>query len=150
MMTKYILFRVGREVFGIQIAQVVEILNASKASPIPEAPEHIAGVITLRGNVIPLIDMRKRFGLESMPQKERIVVIKSGGEKIGLIVDEVFEIKGFTDTDVTQAPSIFKGVRTEYLKGLAKMAGGVAILLEIGRILSSEERILLLEGKDAQ
>ncbi len=143
-MEKYILFNLGGECFGLNINKVVEILKAHKANPIPETPEYIAGVMTLRGVVVPVVDMRKRLGLAPVPVKERIIVVKSRGrERIGLIVDEVLEIKGFSDGETSSPPAIFRGMKTEYLSGIGKRTGGVAILLDMERILSSEERIFL-------
>lgn len=142
-MEKYILFRVAEECFGIMIRQVVEIITPQKANPLPEVPEYIIGVFTLRKDLIPLVDLRTRFGLTPAPGKERIIVIRSGKEKIGLLVDEVMEIMCFEDKEVSDTPGIFKGLKTEYLKGIARTSNGVAILLQIDSILSSEERIIL-------
>jgi purine-binding chemotaxis protein CheW len=143
-MEKYILFRLGPEVFGVHISRVVEILKAPAPSPLPEVPDYISGVITLRGEVIPVVDMRKRLSVEPAPAKERAVIIRSGKEKIGLLVDEVLEIKGFTEKDASPLPELFRGVKTEYFKAIARTEGGhVAILLDMDRILSSDEQILL-------
>jgi purine-binding chemotaxis protein CheW len=142
-MGKFILFRVGAEVFGIAIGKVLEILNPPVVNPLPEVPDYIAGVITLRGSVIPLVDMRKRFGLKPEPRKERAVVIRSGGEKVGLVVDEVIEIRGLEDKEISDPPAIFRGLRTEYMSGIAKTGSGVAIILDMERILSSVEKILI-------
>jgi purine-binding chemotaxis protein CheW len=142
-MEKHILFKVGEEGFGISISQVVEIIAPQKPNPVPEVPGYISGVFTLRGDVIPLVDLRKRFGIKPSPRKERIIIIRSAKEKIGLLVDEVSEIRGFTDKELASTPGLFKGLKTEYLKGIARSENGVAMLLDIDRILSSEERILL-------
>jgi len=142
-MEKYILFKVAGEGFGISIGQVVEIITSLKANPVPEVPEYISGVFTLRGDVIPLVDLRKRFGMTPVPRKERVIIIRSGKEKIGLLVDEVTEIKGFSEKELASTPGLMKGLKTEYLKGIARDGNGMAIILNIDRILSSEERILL-------
>ncbi|MDA8168775.1 MAG: chemotaxis protein CheW [Nitrospiraceae bacterium] len=147
MSDKYIIFRAGRELFGIGIGQVVEILDSIKVNRLPEMPGYIAGVITLRGAVIPVMDMRKRFGIAPEPQKERIIIVKNGRERVGLIVDEVFEIKGFSEKEIFPPPAVFKGLHMEYLKGLAKTKNEVAILLDMGRVLASEEKLLLIAGE---
>lgn len=146
-MEKYILFRIAEEYFGILIRQVVEIITPQKSSPLPEVPGYIIGVFTLRKDLIPLVDLRARFSLTPVPKKERIIVIKRGKEKVGLLVDEVLEIRGFETKDLSDTPTIFKGMKTEYLKGIARMPKGVAMLLEIDKILSTEEDILLKSGK---
>lgn len=142
-MEKFILFRLGAEVFGVHINQVVEILKAPAPNPLPEVPEYILGVITLRGDVVPVVDMRKRLSVAPAPAKERAVVIRCGREKIGLLVDEVLEIKGFTEKDTSPMPELFRGVSAEYFRAIARTEGGVAFLLDMERILSADEKIIL-------
>ncbi|MDA8156177.1 MAG: chemotaxis protein CheW [Actinomycetota bacterium] len=142
-MEKFIIFRLSDELFGVGIGRVVEILNLPQANHLPETPEYIVGVINVRGELVPLVDLRKRFGLGSMPKKERVVIVRCP-EKTGLVVDEVMEIKGFVPGDLSSPPEIFRGIRTEYLKGLAKLdQDRIAILLNMERVISSEEQINL-------
>lgn len=147
MIRKFLIFTLGEEEFGIGIKDVVEILKAQKIHNLPELPDFISGIMTLRGNIIPLIDMRRRFGIKPSPKKERIVVIKTGREKVGIIVDEVKEITGLGEEEIDSPPSIFKGLKTEYLEGIGKKKDRVVILLAIENIISAEERIMLKESK---
>lgn len=142
-MEKFIIFRLSDELFGIGIGRVVEILNLPQANRLPETPEYITGIINVRGELVPLIDLRKRFGLGSMPKKERVVIVRCPN-KTGLVVDEVMEIKSLNSGDISDPPEIFRGIRTEYLKGLAKLGKEkVAFLLDMEKIISSEEQIQL-------
>jgi purine-binding chemotaxis protein CheW len=149
-MEKFVVFRLGGEEFGISINRVTEILRSQKINPLPELPYFLSGVITLRGSVIPLMDMRKRFSLASSPKNERIIVVKSEGDKIGLIVDEVKEIIFLKEDEITNPPSIFKGLRTEYLTGIGRKESKVIILLNLDGLLTTEEKIALKESEDSR
>lgn len=142
-MEKFIVFRLGEEDFGIGIHDVVEILKAQKINPVPELPDFISGVITLRGEIIPIIDMRKRLKIKSSPKNERIIIIRAEGEKIGLIVDEVKEIIGFSPEETTKPPSVFKGLRAEYIKAIGRKKDKVVIFLDLKRFLTQEEKTML-------
>lgn len=148
-MNSYIVFRLGVDDFGIRIESVVEILKMQKVYEVPELEDFIAGVIDVRGAVIPLVDMRKRFSLTSVATKERVVLVRFGRERLGLIVDEVREIVDFEDAELTKPPSIFKGLASEYLEGLGKKGEMVAILLNLQTLLSAQERLKLLESRQA-
>ena len=142
-MQKFIIFRLGSKEFGIEIEKVVEIMNVRDVSHLPELEDFISGVITVRGEVIPLIDIRKRFGIEPSPKKERTVIVRSGPEKVGLIVDEVKGITGFMPGEITKPPVIFKGLKTEYLVGLGRREGMVVILLNLENVLAVREKMML-------
>ncbi|MDP2168177.1 MAG: chemotaxis protein CheW [Thermodesulfovibrionales bacterium] len=147
-MEKFIVFRLGTEEFGLGISDVVEILKSQKVCPIPELPDFISGVLTVRGDVIPMIDMRKRLLVAPLPKNERIIIVRAGGEKVGLVVDEVREITGFEKAEITKPPGIFKGLKTEYLRGLGKKTDRVVILIDVKRFLTSEETMMLQESKE--
>ena len=147
-MEKFIVFRLGDEEFGIGIRDAVEILKSQKISHIPELPDFMAGVITLRGEVIPLIDMRKRLGIRPAPRNERVVIAKEANEKVGLIVDEVREIAGFDPAEMSPPPSIFKGLRAEYMKGIGRKKDRVVIFLDLKRFLTPDEMAALSETRE--
>jgi purine-binding chemotaxis protein CheW len=142
-MRSFIVFRLGPDEFGIDINNVVEIFGAQKIYEVPEMDEYISGVISIRGEVVPLLDMRKRFGLKPAPKKERTVLVRTGTETVGLTVDEVKEILDFEPNEITQPPTIFKGLASEYLVGLGKKEGRVVILLSLDNVLSREEKLKL-------
>lgn len=146
-MTKFAVFRMGDEVFGIEIERVVEILKSRKTYALPELPEFLSGVITVRGEVIPLLDLRRRFGIATTFKKERIMLVRYDNEKIGLVVDEVKEVTSLDTKDITQPPSIFKGLKKKYLTGLGKKGDMIIIILNLDDLLTSEEKIRLKESE---
>ncbi len=155
-MEKFAIFKIGDEDFGVSINRVVEILKSQKIYSLPELPDFLSGVINVRGDVAPLLDLRLRFGMHASEKKRRIIIVRSEGEKIGLLVDEIDEIISLAAEDLIAPPSIFKGLKTEYLKGLGKKEGRIIILLNLDRLLTSEEKIILkesaelIEGEDAR
>lgn len=148
-MEKFAVFRIGDEVFGISIHSVVEILNAQKTYSIPDLPEFLSGIINVRGEVIPLLDLRRRFAIQGSSNKNRIITVRCEGEKIGLLVDEIEEIVTLSPEEKSKPPAIFKGLKTEYLTGLGKKDGKIIILLNLDRLLTSEEKIILSASSDS-
>jgi purine-binding chemotaxis protein CheW len=138
---------IGEEEFGIEITRIVEILKRQRVFQLPNLPEFLSGVINLRGEIIPVIDLRKRFGIRNIGAKERNVVIRYGKEKIGLIVDDIKEIINLEETDISSPPSIFKGLRTEYMTGIGRKNDRIIIILDLERILTAEEQIKIEEIK---
>jgi purine-binding chemotaxis protein CheW len=146
-MRQFTVFRVGEEEFGVDIFKVIEILNPVKTYFIPGMPDFLSGVINLRGAVIPLLDLRKRFGTASRPEKERIVIVRVGKQKVGLCVDSVREITSFSENEIIPSPPIFREFKPEYLAGLGKKDERVIILLNTDMILTPEEKSLLSESR---
>ena len=144
---KFAVFKIGDEIFGIEINKVVEILNTQKVYSLPELPDFLSGVITVRGEVVPLLDLRKRFGIKSNDTKELIIVVRYDSEKIGLLVDEIKEILSLDAHEITSPPTIFKGLQKKYLTGLGKKDERIIILLNIDYLLTSEEKIKLKESE---
>jgi purine-binding chemotaxis protein CheW len=154
-MPKFTIFNIGDEMFGIDISQVFEILRVPKIFSIPGLPEFLSGVMSVRGAVIPVMDLRRRFGTLPSGRKERIILVRCGDEKIGFLVDEIKEILMLNPEEINPSPSIFRGFRTEYLTGIGKKGERIILLLNIDNLLTSEEKIwleeskILLEGKGA-
>jgi purine-binding chemotaxis protein CheW len=144
---KFAVFKIGDEDFGIEIKRVVEILKVQKTHSLPELPDFLSGVITVRGELIPLLDLKRRFGFQSSSKKERILIVQYDNEKIGLLVDEIQEIISFTEKEIIRPPSIFKGLKRKYLTGLGKKDDRIVILLNIDDLLTSEEKIMLQESE---
>jgi len=143
---KFAVLRIGEEDFGVEIKRVVEIIKTQRIYSLPELPEFLSGLITVRGEVIPLLDLRRRFGISSSIKKERIIIVRCDSEKIGLLVDEIKEIISLTDREIIGPPSIFKGLKRKYLTGLGKKDDRIIILLNIDDLLTSEEKIILKES----
>lgn len=145
-MRKFTIFKIGDELFGIGIERVVEILKVQKIFTIPGLPEFLSGVMSVRGNIVPVIDLRRRFGIKPSGNKERIIIVRYGQEKISFLVDDIKEILSLSPEQIRTPPSIFKGFKTEYLTGLGKHGERIIILLNIDRLLTSEEKIILKES----
>ncbi len=138
-------FRIGEEMFGVDILKVQEINRLTEITKVPQAPSFVEGVINLRGKVIPIIDIRKRFGmsLKECDKDTRIVVVDIETSVMGMIVDAVSEVLRIPATTVEPAPDIATSVSSEYIRGVAKLEDRLLILLELGKIFSEAEREIM-------
>jgi len=142
---KYLTFSLSGEEYGIGILKVKEIIGMMPITPVPRTPSYVKGVINLRGKVIPVMDLRLKFGMEEASYTERtcIIVVEIGGQVgsvlIGIVVDSVSEVLNIKATDIEETPTFGAKLDTEYILGMAKMNGGVKILLDIDKVLSAEE-----------
>jgi len=144
-MLQLVSFKLGDEEFGVDIMQVQEIIRMQEITSVPNAPEFVEGVINLRGRVIPIIDLRKRFGLEekSHDKATRIIVVKVDDLTVGLVVDEVSEVLRIPADTVEPPPPIVAGVESEYIRGVGKLEDRLLILLDLSKTLSKEEKASL-------
>ena len=138
-------FRLGQELYGLNIMQIKEIIRPQKLTPVPKAPPFIEGVINLRGLVIPVADMRKRFDqvVREEPRKNRILVCALSDRIVGLLVDEVMEVRRFTRKDVVPAPQFIKGPEADFFLGVARQEDRLIMLIDLARVLSQAGRISL-------
>lgn len=137
-----VVFRLAGEEFGLDIAQVREIIRMQGITPMPQAPEFIEGVINLRGQIIGVMDLAKRFGLKSQTktEKSRIVVVEIKENTVGLIVDEVPEVLRISEGQIDPTPSVIESqVHSEFIRGVGKLEDRLLILLAAEKILSQEE-----------
>ena len=134
-------FQLGQEEYGVEITKVQEIILMGEITQVPQTPEYIKGLINLRSTVIPIVDLRLRFGLQEQPTTDntRIMVINVGGKTIGIIVDAVSEVLRITQDQVAPPPPTVAGLGKEYLIGLAKLEDSLLILLDIDRIMFDSE-----------
>jgi purine-binding chemotaxis protein CheW len=146
---KYLTFTLDREEYGIGILKIKEIIGLMPVTAVPQTPEYVKGVINLRGKVIPVVDLRLRFGMESMEYNERTCIIvveikgQSGNVLIGTVVDSVSEVLNIKGTDIEDTPTFGSKLNTDYILGMAKMEGGVKILLDIDRVLGNQEIVAM-------
>ena len=146
---KYLTFSLDREEYGIGILKVKEIIGMMRITPVPQTPEYVKGVINLRGKVIPVIDLRTRFGMSHSEYTDRtcIVVVEidaaTGRLHIGIVVDSVSEVLNIKGSDIEETPEFGTTLNTDYILGMAKTAGSVKILLDIDRVLSADEVMML-------
>ena len=134
-------FRLGEEEFGVDIMTVQEIILLGCITQVPEVPEHVLGVINLRGNVIPILNLRRRFGMADRAPDDstRIVVMNLGGRTVGVVVDGVSEVLRLSEDDLSPAPASLSGAGKEYINGLAKRGERLLILLDMARLLGGGE-----------
>jgi purine-binding chemotaxis protein CheW len=142
---KYLTFVLGGESYGIGILQVREIIRPTAITPVPQMPPHIQGVINLRGKIIPVLDLRARFGLAAPPANDRscivvvqIKTVESAAALAGLLVDAVDEVINLSDKDIEATPEFGCGLDTRHLLGIAKVGPTVKILLDLDRIIGEE------------
>ena len=142
---KYLTFSMAGEEYGIGILKIKEIIGMMPITLVPQTPEHVKGVINLRGKVIPVIDLRLKFGMESIEHDERTCIIvveisgRAGTVQIGIVVDSVSEVLNIKGEEIEETPTFGTKLNTEYILGMAKVEGGVKILLDIDRVLNAEE-----------
>ncbi len=147
---KYLTFMLAKETYGVGILKVKEIIGMMPVTSVPRTPNFIKGVINLRGKVIPIIDLRLKFSMESIPYDDRtcIIVVEIDSDEstvlIGIVVDSVSEVLNIKSEEIEETPTFGSKLDTAYILGMAKMDGGVKILLDIDKVLSTTE-IQLLE-----
>ncbi|WP_235269922.1 chemotaxis protein CheW [Geoalkalibacter subterraneus] len=136
-------FRVGEELYGLDIMKIREIIKPQKLTPVPKAPPFIEGVINLRGAVIPIVDLRRRFGqkIDEGNRRARVIICSLSGKIIGLVVDEVIEVRNFTRREIQPAPQFLKGREAAFFIGVCRVRGELTMILDLERILSSDEKI---------
>lgn len=143
--SKHLTFILAEEEYGIGIRKVKEIIGVMPVTGVPRTPEFVKGVINLRGKVIPIVDLRLRFDMDEIDNTDKtcIIVVEIAGASepilTGIVVDSVSEVLNIPGEDIEEAPSFGAGLDTDYILGMAKMEGGVKILLDIDRVLSKEE-----------
>ncbi len=149
---KYLTFTLADEEYGIGILKIKEIIGMMPVTSVPQTPDFVKGVINLRGKVIPVMDLRLRFGMDAIDYTDRtcIIVVEIAGETgsvmIGIVVDTVSEVLNIKTEEIEDSPAFGTKLDTDYILGMAKMDGGVKILLDIDRVLRSEEITLLERG----
>lgn len=150
--TQFLTFTLAGEVFGVEIAQVKEVLEYTVLTKIPKTPDFMRGVINLRGGVVPVVDMRRKFG---MPEMERTVntciiildvVSGEGSLIVGAVADSVKEVRNLDPDQVEPPPRIGTALRTDFIRGMGKQDDHFIILLNTDRVFSSEEMGQLQEA----
>ena len=142
---KYLTFQLAEEEFGIGVLKVREIMGLQEITTVPQTPAHIKGVINLRGKVVPVIDLRLKFGLPAGEYTQRTCIIvtqvrgESGPILMGTIVDGVSEVLNLSGAEIEDTPDFGENIGSQYLLGMAKVKGKVKILLDIDKVLSNQE-----------
>ncbi len=149
---KYLTFSLVEEEYGIGILKIKEIIGMMPITSVPQTPAFVKGVINLRGKVIPVVDLRLRFGMPSIDYNERtcIIVVEIGSRGvnivIGIVVDSVSEVLNIKAEDIEDTPTFGTTLNTDYILGMAKMDGKVKILLDIDEVLSADDLAMLAKA----
>lgn len=142
---QYVSFVLAEEEYGVPIVKVQEIIRFTQLTRVPHTSEFLEGVLNLRGRVIPVIDLRRRFALPEAERDRntRIVVVEVEGRTVGVIVDGVSEVLQISKADIEPPPPLGTRVRTDFIEGMGKVGDRLVILLEIDKMLTSEEKATL-------
>ena len=149
---KYLTFMLASEDYGIGILKIKEIIGMMPITSVPQTPSFVKGVVNLRGKVIPVVDLRLKFGMPAIDYTERtcIIVVEISGQagaiKIGVVVDAVSEVLNINGEDIENTPAFGTSVNIDYILGMAKMGGSVKILLDIDKVLNTQDIASLERG----
>lgn len=144
---KYLTFALGREEYGLPVLRVREIIKMMDITAVPQVPSYVKGVINLRGKVIPVIDLRSKFGFDAIDYTDRtsivVVQVSAAGTAslVGVIVDAVQEVVNIVPEEIEKTPEFGDGVNTDYMKGVAKVKGTVKILLDLDRVFAFDHEL---------
>ena len=147
---KYLTFFLSGEEYGLEILKVSEIIGMQSITRVPRTPNFVRGVINLRGKVIPITDVRVKFGMESSTADEScIIVVQLRNVQTGIVVDRVSEVVALAEHDIANAPDFANGVQTDLLLGIGKAGGRVTLLLDIDKVLAADEVVQLADSISA-
>lgn len=138
---KYLTFVLAQETYGLEILKVREIMGLMDITAVPRTPDFVKGVINLRGKVIPVVDLRLKFGMTEAEHTSEtcIIVVQVGTVEMGIIVDQVSEVLNIVGNDIEDTPTFGVNVNTDFILGMGKAAGKVTILLDIDKVLTKED-----------
>lgn len=133
----WVTFHLADEKYGINVLQVKEVLRSTEITPVPGAPGFVIGIINLRGNVVTVIDARRRFGLpeKEMDEASRVVIIESGSQVIGMVVDSVDEVVSLRPSEIETAPNVGNDESSKYIQGVTNQSGELLILVDLRKLI---------------
>jgi purine-binding chemotaxis protein CheW len=138
---KYLIFTLGKESYGIEIQYVTEIISLQAITTVPKLPVYVKGIINLRGKIIPVMDMRLRFKMDTIAYNERtcVIIIEMREEVVGLIVDGVSEVMTITEQELAEPPQLNKAYSNNFIKKIGKVGSEIKLLLDCEKLLNEEE-----------
>jgi purine-binding chemotaxis protein CheW len=142
-----VVFELANEFYGIDIAVVESIIKMQEITQLPQTPSYIKGVTNLRGTVLPVIDLRIRFGLDTQKdtKQTRVIIVTMGAVKVGLMVDGVSEVLRISDESIEPLPPMVNSINSDFLKGIVRLEDRLIILLEVEKVLALEEQQALAQ-----
>lgn len=143
---QYVVFRLGQERFCVDISNVSAITEFKEITPVPNSPTYIEGIINLRGDIIPVVNLKRRFNIEETKPSDdtRIVNINFNGKDVGFLVDEASQVLRIGSENIEVAPEIIKGKERAYISGIAKIDDRIAIVLDLEQIFNDDERVAVM------
>lgn len=143
--TKLVTFRLGDDLFAADIFAVERVLRYQPPTSVPDMPGWVEGVVEYQKRVVPVVSLRRRFELEDVPVKPetRILVLNTGGEWIGAVVDAVIEVSSVQPEHISEPPTFFRGLAGQFLKGIVRSGEKLVIVLDVGRLLAETGRLVL-------
>ena len=138
---QWVTFRLDNEVYGIEVMQVQEVLRVTEITPVPGAPDYILGIINLRGNVVTVLDTRKRFGLppKEIEDASRIVIIESADQVVGMLVDSVAEVVYLRYSEIESSPNVGNEESSRFIQGVHSRNDSLLILVDVNKLLTENE-----------
>jgi purine-binding chemotaxis protein CheW len=138
---QWVTFKLDNEVYGINVMQVQEVLRMTEIAPVPGAPDYVLGIINLRGNVVTVMDTRKRFGLvpTETDDQSRIIIVEAQGNVVGILVDSVAEVVYLRESEIEVAPNVGNDESSKYIQGVCSRDENLLILVDINKLLSEDE-----------
>ena len=138
---RWVTFELDRETYCISVSDVREVLRFTEIAPVPGSPDYVVGIINLRGNVVTVIDTRKRFGLmpKEVDDSTRIVIIDIDGQEVGILVDSVAEVVDLRMSAIEAAPNVGNEETSRYIQGVTSRDGQLLIIVDLNKMLSEEE-----------
>lgn len=138
---RWVTFYLDNEKYGINVMLVQEVLRVTEIAPVPGSPDYVLGIINLRGNVVTVIDTRKRFGLEprELDDAARIVIVESNDQVVGIMVDSVAEVVDLKVSEVEAAPNVGTEDSSRFIQGVASQEGELLIIVDLNKLLTDEE-----------
>ena len=138
---QYVTFRLDDETYGLDVMQIQEVLRYTEIAPVPGAPDYVLGIINLRGNVVTVIDTRRRFGLADaeVTDSTRVVVMESANQVMGILVDSVAEVVYLKSSEIETAPNVGNEESAKFIQGVCNKNNELLILVELDKMMSEEE-----------
>lgn len=139
-LSRFIEFSLGNEDYAIPLLMVREVISVPDTTPIPKSPAHFLGIMNLRGQVISVVDLRKKMKIEPLKDKEEaVIIVDIGGMNIGVVVDSINKVLAFSSDDVSEMPEIETQVNTQYIFGVYKKESSLTVLLDIAKVLDLKD-----------
>lgn len=144
---QFVVFKLGNEKYCIDILNVAGITECERITKVPDAPSYVLGVMSLRGDIIPIVDLKKKFKLKHVSDTEadRIILINLNDKTLGFLVDEANQVVKIQSEDIDPTPDILKGKDKDYISGIGKIDGEMYIILELEKVLAEDEAQEILD-----